>query len=249
MIRRAALLACLVAGLAAASCAGPPNIPTVPAKEQTLPPVPPGRALVIFVWPACRHYIPNTCNDLFDLFSGGAGCKAVIQSTPEERVMCRRTWENRIRVVEKGARLVTDIDVGDYAASIEEPGKHVYAAHHWRDTCMFGRADCVAALEATLEAGKTYVVTFDWKHFDHSSRRSWGRLSFVPIEASDAWYLPQRLSVMRRVELDPKPPDRYTHREIRDVSVGSMVSRRVTQDRRDGVATPTLDGRHAVVLE
>src|SRR5262245_7758865 len=91
--RGLAILASLAVALGTVACIGPPAKPTVPAADQQVPRVPPGRALVVFVWPACERYIPASCVDLFSLST--EACRAVFSSTAEERFMCMRTHENR----------------------------------------------------------------------------------------------------------------------------------------------------------
>jgi hypothetical protein len=148
---------------------------------------------------------------------------------------------NRIRVVEHGARLVTDIDLGQYGASFEEPRKHRYAAFHWADSCRFNRYDCIAAMEADLEAGKTYFVTFRWRMLERGRKTTYGRLDFVPVAEDGREGFRRMLSGRQRVEPDPTYRENGMPGQLRSVQVSSLLLQRIEQDEDDGVRTPRLD--------
>lgn len=207
----------------------PPTRIAVAARDA--PPVVADKALVIFMFPPCARY------------SGTA-------ATEEEKVLCRVGRRNRIRVVEQGARLVTDFGVDQYGASYEEPGRHLYGAFHHYDHCTWDRTDCVAAMKANLEPGKVYFVTFRWNHILTSGGKSlglkYGRLEITPVSPEREPIFRARLSEIDRVE--PIPGHRETGGigELRSVYVSQQALVRVAQDRKDGVAIPHLGGRVTV---
>jgi hypothetical protein len=166
-------------------------------------------------------------------------------------VLCRVARRNRIRVVEQGARLVTDFGVDQYGASYEEPGRHLYGAFHQYDHCTWGRSDCVAALKANLEAGKVYFVTFRWNHITtsddtHGLGLDYGRLEITPVSPEREPIFRARLAQLDRVE--PIPGHRETGGigELRSFYVSQLALERVAQDRKDGAPIPHLGGRVTV---
>ena len=100
--------------------------------------------------------------------------------------LCKRYAMNRIRVVEEGATTATDIGLDEYGALYEEPGRHRYGAYRWSDTCRLGRWNCIAALDANLEAGHVYVVTFRWTFLARGSLATFGRLDRLRQDTEDA---------------------------------------------------------------
>jgi hypothetical protein len=199
------------------------------AVTSAVPPADDEKALVIFMFPPCARYEGIPVN-------------------AEEAMLCRKGRRNRIRVVERGARLVTDIGVDQYGASYEEPGRHLYAAFHHGDHCTMGRADCIAALKANLLPGKVYIVTFRWNYFTTSGGRGglrlqYGRLEITPVSAEREPLFRARLAELERVEPIPGFHERGMIGELRTSYVSNHVLERVAQDKKDGVATPVLGGR------
>jgi hypothetical protein len=195
------------------------------AVTSAIPPPDEEKALVIFMFPPCARY------------SGPA-------VDMEEAMLCRKARRNRIRVVDRGARLVTDIGVDQYGASYEEPGRHLYAAFHHRDHCTIGRADCIAALKASLLPGKVYLVTFRWNYTTTGWRGlQYGRLEITPVSPEREPIFRGRLAELERVEPIPGFRERGRIGELRTAYVSNHVLERVAQDRADGVSTPFLGGR------
>jgi hypothetical protein len=199
------------------------------AVTSEIPPPEEDKALVIFMFPPCARYEGLAVN-------------------VEEAMLCRKARRNRIRVVERGARLVTDIGIDQYGASYEEPGPHLYAAFHHGDHCTMGRADCIAALKANLTPGKVYIVTFRWNYFTTSGGRGglslqYGRLEITPVSAEREHLFRARLAQLERVEPIPGFRERGMIGELRSSYVSNNVLERVAQDRADGVPTPFLGGR------
>jgi hypothetical protein len=202
----------------------PPPTRTAVDRRQLLP-VREDKALVIFMFPPCARYSGPVAND-------------------EEMMLCRQARKHRIRVVEQGARLVTDFGVNQYGAAYVEPGRHLYGAFHYADHCAWNRTDCVAALKANLLPGKTYFVTFRWNH-DLTSRNGllYGRLEITPVTpAREAIFL-ARLAEIDRVEPIPGHREKGYFGELRSFYVSQRALERVAQDRKDGVPIPHLGGR------
>ena len=214
------------------SCTTYPPPTRIAVNARQLPPVLPDKALVIFMFPPCARYAGPTANE-------------------EENMLCRIGRRNRIRVVEQGARLVTDFGVDQYGASYEEPGRHLYGAFHHLDHCMPGRKDCVAAMKANLEAGKVYLVTFRWDNGTTSDETrglglDYGRLVITPVSAEHEPIFRARLARIDRVEPDPNHRERGGIGELRSFYVSQGALERVAQDRRDGAPIPHLGGRVTV---
>lgn len=222
-MRRGTFLISLLFFLAISACRTP--LATRVAVTSAVPPVDEEKALVIFMFPPCARYSGRAVN-------------------MEEAMLCRKGRRNRIRVVERGARLVTDIGIDQYGASYEEPGKHLYAAFHHGDHCTAGRADCIAALKANLLPGKVYIVTFRWDYETTGFRGlQYGRLEITPVSAERENIFRARLADLERVEPIPGFRERGMIGELRTAYVSNHVLERVAQDRADGVPTPFLGGR------
>jgi hypothetical protein len=166
-------------------------------------------------------------------------------------MLCRVGRRNRIRVVEQGARLVSDFGVDQYGASYEEPGRHLYGAFHHFDHCTIGRTDCVAALKANLEAGKVYVVTFRYSQVTTSDETrglglTYGRLEITPVSPEREPIFRARLAQIDRVEPDPHHREVGGIGELRSFYVSQGALERVAQDRRDHAPIPHLGGRVTV---
>jgi hypothetical protein len=163
-------------------------------------------------------------------------------------MLCRAGRLKRIRVVEQGARLVTDFGVDQYGTSYEEPGRHLYGAYHHADHCTWNRTDCVAVMKANLEAGKIYVVTFRWNEVTtsdpvRSMGLSYGRLEITPVSAEREAIFRARLAEIDRVEPVPGHREKGGFGELRSFYVSQRALERATQDRKDGVPIPHLGGR------
>jgi hypothetical protein len=226
-LRLVFLLALLLGG-----CTRFPPPTRVAVHGRELPPVIPDRALVIFMFPPCARYSGPAANE-------------------EEMVLCRVDRRNRIRVVEQGARLVTDFGVDQYGASYEEPGQHLYGAFHHFDHCTWDRTDCVAALKANLLPGRVYFVTFRWKHITTSDESrglglDYGRLEVTPVSEGREHLFRARLAEIDRVEPIPGFREQGGIGELRSFYVSQQALVRVAQDRRDGVPIPHLGGRVTV---
>lgn len=223
---------CLVfLALLLVGCTRFPPPTRVAVSRHDLPPVLEDKALVIFMFPPCARYTGLAANE-------------------EEKVLCRVSRRNRIRVVEKGARLVTDFGVDQYGASYEEPGQHLYGAFHHYDHCTWDRTDCVAALKANLQAGKVYFVTFRWKFITSSDGRAlgldYGRLEVTPVSEAREHLFRARLAEIDRVEPIPGFREQGGIGELRSVYVSQQTLVRVAQDRRERAPIPHLGGRVTV---
>lgn len=167
-------------------------------------------------------------------------------ATEEEKLLCRKWRRNRIRVVENDGRLVTDFGVDQYGAAYEEPGRHLYGAYHHYDHCTWDRTDCVAAMKATLSAGRVYIVTFRWNYITTSGGKSlglnYGRLEMTPVSAEREHLFRARLAEVDRVEIIPGHRERCRFGELCSSYVSGNVVDRVAQDRDDGVPIPHLGG-------
>lgn len=194
-----------------------PRAPARAVADRSAPVAQDDKALVVFVFPPCTET------------SGWSASR-------EELLLCEESATNRIRVAGEDGGLVADIGAGEYAAIHEDPGHHLYGARHWEDRCaQLDRTDCVGVLDADLQPGRTYYVTFHWKHLFGKLRRPTGRLELVPFEP-DAAVTPK----LRRVELvaHPDGPEVFG---LRNVDVSSAISDRLAQDRDDRIATPRLE--------
>jgi hypothetical protein len=211
---------------------GPSLPPTrVAVGRRQLPPVLEDKALVIFMFPPCARY------------SGPV-------ATEEERLLCRARRRNRIRIVEQGARLVSDFGVDQYGASYEEPGRHLYGAYHHFDHCIWYRTDCVAALKANLMPGQIYFVTFRWDHILTGGGKgpggTYGRLQITPVSAERETIFRARLAEIDRVEPTPGYREPGPIIGLRSSYVSRLALDRLAQDRREGAPIPHLGGRVTV---
>jgi hypothetical protein len=225
------LLVLLLTGLVS-GCSEFPSPTRVAAKRRELPPIVADKALVIFMFPPCARYAGPSANE-------------------EEEMLCRIARRNRIRIVEEGARLITDFGVDQYGAAYQEPGKHFYGAYHHFDHCTWDRTDCVAVLKANLEAGKVYIVTFRWNYITTSDPNqglglNYGRLEITPVTPGREHIFRARLAQIDRVEPTPGFREVGGFGELRSFYVSQRARDRVAQDRKDGVAIPHLGGRVTV---
>jgi hypothetical protein len=211
----------LLSGLLA-SCV--PPAPTRVAASPAMPPIIEGKALVIWMFPPC-------------LRSSGP------VASMEEAMLCRKWRKNRIRVVEKGARLVSDFGVDQYGATYEEPGQHLYGAFHYNDHCTATRTDCVAALYASLLPGEVYFVTFRWDFDQTGKYLTYGRLEMTPVRPHRVHIFRDALVKLERVEPVPGHRELGSFGELRSFSISQRALQRIAQDRRDGVHTPRMGGK------
>ena len=72
---------------------------------------------------------------------------------------CDPALMNRVRVVDTEGRLVTELNAGEYATVLAEPGEHTYFAKAWLGKCAYDDYRCVGTMRATLDAGRAYFVT------------------------------------------------------------------------------------------